>query len=489
MKNQQVIQLAPSELKVSEHYESVYGKNEIIDQLLKETIQKEGIKEPLVITHDNKIVSGVLRWRIAMELSQDPQFSRKFQLIPVIYTDEQDSDTAIIIHNQGRTKTYTQKLKEFKILKDEFLPGRGYRADLKVQKVKNKESLESVLGESISTLNRLLYIDANIEKACKDNKDLIKLKWNLLDTGKLSVTGLKTWVEKELITNKTLEITVFKDGTSIIFNKDCSDLSDLKDKSVNCVLTSPPYYSMVKYNNGQEEHGQEKDVETYIKNLSNMLNGVKDKLLENGSIIVNITDAVKKGEMCLVPHRLVLAMHNLGWKLNSTIIWSKTNPQFTSKDVRPNPSHEYIFQFYLGGKPHYDASWIKDDSDSLPIRYGDIQGEVNLKSSWSFDPDKGVIQTAANNPSSLKKELSKKGMNLTHPAMMNDFLASILIRTFTRQGDSVVDLFNGTNTTGIYCKDLGRNFFGYEINPEYFAQSVVRTKAAKSLELKFSEAA
>jgi len=61
MKNQQVNFISPSELKVSEHYEKVYGKNEAIDPLLKETIQKEGIKEPLIITKANNIVSGVLR--------------------------------------------------------------------------------------------------------------------------------------------------------------------------------------------------------------------------------------------------------------------------------------------------------------------------------------------------------------------------------------------------------------------------------------------
>jgi DNA modification methylase len=489
MKNQQVIQMAPSELKVSEHYERVYGKNEIIDQLLKETIQKEGIKEPLVITHDNKIVSGVLRWRIAMELSQNPEFSRKFQLIPIIYTDEEDSDTAIIIHNQGRTKTYTQKLKEFKILKDEFLPGRGYRADLKVSQAKNKESLEIVLGESMSTLNRLLYIDANIENACKGKMDLITLKWNLLDKGKLSVTGLKKWVEMELQTIQPFDSTVYKDGTVTLLNKNCSDLSDLKNKSVHCVLTSPPYWDMVTYNNGKDEHGKEKEVGTYIENISKLLDGVKSKLTENGSILVNISDVVKKGEMCLVPERLVLAMNNLGWKLNTTIVWSKVNPPFTSKDIRPNPSHEYIFQFYLGKKPHYDASWIKDDNDIEPIRYGDKRGEVNLKSSWSFNPDSWVIETAVNNPASLKKALSGKGMKLSHPAMMNEFVASILIKTFTRQGELVADLFNGVNTSGILCRNLGRNFVGYELNPEYFAQAVVRTKLAQKLELSLLEAA
>ena len=205
MKNQQVNFISPSELKVSEQYEKVYGKNEAIDPLLKEKIQKEGVKEPLINTKTNNIVSGVLRWRIAMDLAQNPQHQRKFQVVPVIYTESEDTSTEIIIHNQGRTKTYTQKWKEFKLLKDEFLPGRGYRSDMKVEKVKNKEKLEDVLGESTSTLNRLLYIDSNINDACKSVQDEVKLKWELLDKGKLSVTGLYNWVKNQIEQNKKPE--------------------------------------------------------------------------------------------------------------------------------------------------------------------------------------------------------------------------------------------------------------------------------------------
>ncbi len=89
----------------------------------------------------------------------------------------------------------------------------------------------------------------------------------------------------------------------------------------------------------------------------------------------------------------------------------------------------------------------------------------------------------------MKKALAGEGMKLSHPAMMNDFVASILIKTFTRQGELVVDLFNGVNTSGIISRNLGRDFVGHELNPEYFAQAVVRTKLAQKLKQKFLEAA
>lgn len=490
MKNQEVKFVAPSELKVSNNYEKIYGKNEVVDPLLYETIKKEGIKEPLVVTNKNTIVSGVLRWRVALELSQNPEFSRKFQLIPVVVTENEDTDVEIIIHNQGRTKTYSQKLREFKLLKDEFLAGRGYRTDMTVAKVKSKEKLEEVLGESYSTLYRLFYIDNNIGDACGNDLDMVKKKWEILDAHKISVTGLYTWVKNQKEANNVKEITkTFKKGAMTILNKSCEDLSDLRDGSVNCIICSPPFFDMKNYGNGTTEIGKEKKVEDYIEKVCRILHGTKNKLNSNGSVIVNIGDVFKSGNMALIPHRIALGMANLGWKINTEIIWSKNNPPFSSKSARPNPSHEFIFQFYMDGKPHYNVEWLKETNKNIePISYGDKvktkEKEINLRSVWTFDEETSILKTNVNNLAPIKQAMAKTQVKLTHPAMMNDLVAGILVKSFTKEGDVVVDLFNGTNTTGIRCEEYGRDFWGYEINPDYFLQSITRTESVVQPEQK-----
>jgi len=480
MKNQEVKFIAPTELKVSNNYEKIYGKNEVIDPLLYETIKNDGIKEPLVITAGNTIVSGVLRWKIAMELSQSPQFGRKFQLIPVVITENEDTDVEIIIHNQGRTKTYSQKLREFKLLKDEFLSGRGYRTDMSVAKTKSKEKLEDVLGESYSTLYRLSYIDTNIEQACKNETKLVKKKWENLDTHKMSVTGLYNWVKKQIEVNKSTDKPkTYKKGNMILLNKSCEDLSDLSNASVNCVICSPPYYDMRNYDNGISEIGKEKDLDDYVKNICQLLNYTKSKLTSNGSIIVNLGDVFKSGDLKLIPHRIALGMASLGWKINTEVIWSKNNPPFSLNGNRPNPSHEFIFQFYQGTKPYYDVTWLKEPNQEIrEICYGDKEKnkETNLRSVWTFDENTAILKTNVNNLSPVKRVLAKQQIKLTHPAMMNELVAAILVKSFTKEGELVVDIFNGTNTTGIRCQELGRNFYGYEVNPEYFQQSIIRTE-------------
>jgi DNA modification methylase len=85
-----------------------------------------------------------------------------------------------------------------------------------------------------------------------------------------------------------------------------------------------------------------------------------------------------------------------------------------------------------------------------------------------------------NNINPVKKALLSADVNLTHPAIMNEIVAQILVKTFTKPGELVVDLFAGINTTGSVCKILGRHFIGYETNSSFFHQGVVRTKLAQS---------
>jgi DNA modification methylase len=175
-------------------------------------------------------------------------------------------------------------------------------------------------------------------------------------------------------------------------------------------------------------------------------------------------------------------MNRKGWEINTTIIWAKTNPPFSGIDKRPNPCHEYIFQFYQGKKPHYNVSWLtNEDNNALiaPITYGKNgeNGNKNLKSVWKFDND--VIETAVNNTAELDKVTAELKLRVRHPAMMNDLVASILIMSFTKVNDNVVDIFNGANTTGITCTQLGRNFTGFEVNKDLFHYGVERTKKVK----------
>jgi hypothetical protein len=474
MKNE-IIWIEPEKLQVNQYHSLLYGNNEVIDPILECSIELEGIKEPLIITKSFIIISGVLRWRIASKL--------QIKLIPVIFPDlENDTLLAVITHNQQRQKSKIQRLREYQFLKKEYSVGKGYRSDLR-NKVKSLQHLQKMVQLSASSISRLVEIESIL-----DAKHTPEVKTNILeklDTGEVSINGLLTSLRGDLL--NTSEVTEpfnngkYQKGKVLLLNKSCEDLTDLQDNSVQVVISSPGYYKLRKYGNGKDEIGREVSINLYLNKLIHLINGIKPKLKKNGSIIINISDTIINGEYCLIPERFVTKMVEDAWRVNSVLIWHKQNPPYTNNTIRPTPCNEYIYQLYLYDKPHYDISWVRESPEDITnLIYGDTNNpdkKVNLRSFWRFKDD--VVETYVNNISHQQNALKSVNSELTHPAMMNELVAKILLKTFVRnEGGVVVDLFNGANTLGLCCEELfdGVDFVGYEINPSYFNQSILRTE-------------
>jgi hypothetical protein len=480
MENQKVIYVDTNELKPSIHHLKMYGDSLEIDPLFEATIYTEGVKEPLIITKSKTIISGVLRWKIASKILKQNPTDTRFAKLPVIITEEQDTPFNLALHNQNTTKSVIQRYLEYKALKKGFGIKQGYRSDL------NNHSLKDLLknnGISQSTISRLRSIEKHYSDLFPNQPDRIKETFSQIEKGETSITLLAKLLNtqtKELKLNEKSNCE-YKEGKILLLNKSCEDLSDLPDKSVQCVISSPPYWKLRKYENGITELGQERTPELFINNLIKLLNGIKPKLKENGSVIINISDTIENGEQCLIPHLFVTGMKRNNWRVNSTIVWSKINPPYQDNSTRPCPSFEYIFQFYLNKKPNYSVEWLNQSTDDIQnIVYGDMKDpnkQKNLKSNWWFQDE--IIETTGNHTQKLQSVMSSVGVKLTHSAMMSDKVAKILIKTFVRPGEGiVVDLFNGVNTIGNCIKELGNqtDFVGYEINKKYFNQSVARTK-------------
>jgi len=479
MKNE-IIWVEPEKLKINQYHTLLYGINEVIDPILECSIELEGIKEPLIITESFIIISGVMRWRIASKL--------KIKLIPVIFSDlENQTLLAVITHNKQRQKSITQRLREYQFLKKEYSVGRGYRSDLVIDKNNEKSliQLQNMVQLSASSISRLEKIETLIDvKYTPEEKTKILEK---LDTGVVNISGLLNALSgDDPITSeetKPFNNGKYQKGKVLLLNKSCEDLTDLKDNSVQVVISSPGYYKLRKYGNGKDEIGREASINQYLTNLIQLINGIKPKLKKDGSVIINISDTIMNGEYCLIPERFVTKMVEEAWKVNAVLIWSKQNPPYTNNTIRPTPCNEFIYQFYLEDKPHYDSSWVRESPEDIKnIVYGDTTNsdkKVNLRSFWRFKDE--VIETNVNNISHQKNALKSVNSRLTHPAMMNELVAKILLKTFVRNGGGVVvDLFNGANTIGLCCEELydSVDFVGYEINPTYYNQSILREELA-----------
>ncbi len=136
-------------------------------------------------------------------------------------------------------------------------------------------------------------------------------------------------------------------------------LKDIPDQSIQCVVTSPPYYGLRNYNvDGQL--GLEDTPEEYVENLVKVFREVRRVLKDDGTVWLNLGDSYTNSKQLVgIPWRAALALQSDGWYLRQDIIWHKPNPMPESIKDRCTKAHEYIFLLSKSAKYFYDADAIK----------------------------------------------------------------------------------------------------------------------------------
>lgn len=306
-----------------------------------------------------------------------------------------------------------------------------------------------------------------------------------------------------------------------IINKDILNATnDLKNNSIKCVITSPPYYKARNYGN-TDQIGLEETPEKYVESLVNVFEGLKDKVTSDGNLFVNLGDKYDKNKsLMLIPSLFAIKMIENGWILRNKIIWYKPNHQPSPVKDRLTNTYEEIFHFTKQRKYYYDL-----DSIRIPIEYNEREGEkahkrfkerieqsdlseeqkslameelIRLHKEKRINKDarlklKGSHKTLFGGDSNLSgraKELETKGFyfhcnnpkgkNLgdllsvnikshkgIHEAIFPEYLVIPLIKVGSGEGDIVLDPFAGTGTTCRVAEDLGRVGLGVELNSEY----------------------
>ena len=470
MKNQ-IINVDPTTLIENQVVTEIYTVTENYQSIL-ENIKAMGVLEPLLVDENNVVISGNLRRQIAIELG--------IKSVPVIVRYNGGLDTnalklKAVSHAQQRIKTYSQLLKEYEILKELYPVKKGERTDKDPAKKANKEKRDS-LNISKAKLAMLKTIKELGAKLYGDDSADYKKIWSEVDSQKASlnriIKGLKrTKIERG---NKSFlpdSYEVINERIKI-YNKSCERMLEIADGAIACIVTSPPYFQMRDYGTGKDQRGLEKDVEAFIRGLVSDFRDCKRVLADDGSLWVNLGEAVLDGHYNAIPHKFVMAMMEDGWVFNDEIIWVKNNPIFTQakRSVR---AHEYVFHFVKSKNYKYDISWLSNLSDPNDlISYGTSGKVANLMSSMDFREN--IIRTNANNMEKLRRECTDKGFHLTHSAAFPVTIPLLLILTTTQPGDTVLDIYSGTATTGEAAAMTGRKYIGYEVKPEFIMSSEVR---------------
>jgi len=160
----------------------------------------------------------------------------------------------------------------------------------------------------------------------------------------------------------------------------------LTDASIDCVMTSPPYWGLRDYGHS-DQIGLEKTPEEYLKTMLDLFDDVKLKLKDEGNCFVNLGDTYGSGSgggateskkqksnegsllkrgasipkcLLMIPQRFAWGMIERGWILRNEIIWAKPNHMPESVTDRLTKSHEVIYHFVKQQKYYYDLDAIRE---------------------------------------------------------------------------------------------------------------------------------
>lgn len=293
-----------------------------------------------------------------------------------------------------------------------------------------------------------------------------------------------------------------------IENKDCLiGLKELPDQSIDCCITSPPYFGLRDY--GVEgQIGLEETPELFVAKMVEVFTEVKRVLKKEGTLWLNLGDSyngsgkggnpegsvwsgfvgnkdreksaqakqkkteiagLKPKDLIGVPWAVAFALRSSGWYLRQDIIWHKPNPMPESVTDRCTKAHEYIFLLSKSQKYYYDAESIKQESiwaGDPRIGYGRSHYRGKREGEKGTGQENFVQITEMANKRSVWT-VTTKPFAEAHFATFPEDLIVDCIKAGCHENGVVLDPFMGAGTTALVASKLNRNFIGFELNAEY----------------------
>ena len=284
-----------------------------------------------------------------------------------------------------------------------------------------------------------------------------------------------------------------------ILQGDCIEtLKQLKDKSINTCITSPPYWGLRNYNDEEKQLGMEDTPEEFVENLVKVFREVKRVLRDDGTVWLNLGDSYSSGgrntttnqtlrgdkdygvtrpkpskgikpkDLIGIPWRVALALQQDGWYLRQDIIWHKPNPMPESVKDRCTKAHEYIFLLSKNVKYYFDNEAIKEDSKSAGKKSAGFKGRQGGAEYHATGGGIGSEEKVYNKKNKRSVwTITTKPFKGAHFATFPMDLIEPCVLAGCPEGGTVLDPFGGSGTTGIVAVNHNRNATLCELNKEY----------------------
>jgi len=286
-------------------------------------------------------------------------------------------------------------------------------------------------------------------------------------------------------------------------------LQEIESDSVQCVVTSPPYWGLRNYQT-EGQLGLEKTPEEYVEKMVKVFREVKRVLKKDGTCFLNLGDSyagstgqtggkglntyqkeanatnsmmkpskingLKPKDLCMIPARVAIALQADGWWLRQDIIWHKPNPMPESVTDRCTKSHEFIFLLTKSAKYYYDNNAIREPVSDVSLKRAEYGWDCDRPSTKNASMNGEGIHTKKMgnrfvNPDGRNKRsvwtITTKPYKDAHFAVFPPTIPELCIKAGSKEGDTVLDPFFGSGTTGWVAQRLGRQWIGIELNAEY----------------------
>ncbi len=257
---------------------------------------------------------------------------------------------------------------------------------------------------------------------------------------------------------------------------DARDLAWIPDGSVHLVVTSPPYWTLKKYESNKDQLGQIADYGGFLAELDKVWRECARVLVDGGRICCVVGDVCiprkAAGRHYVMPLHADIQVRSRrnGLDCLTPILWQKIANGAT--EAEGNGAGFY-------GKPYQPGAIVKNDVEYvLFLRkgsgYRSVSREQKILSMLNRDEMRSWLR-------SVWTDIPGASTREGHPAPYPVELASRLIRLFSFAGDTVLDPFVGTGSTSLAALLTGRNSIGNEIEPKYLGLSQRKLAAACAL--------
>lgn len=248
----------------------------------------------------------------------------------------------------------------------------------------------------------------------------------------------------------------------------CGDAHELlgmiDDNSIDLVVTSPPYDNLRQYNSFRiEDDWNEERFKCVAKELK--------RVLKDGGVVVwNVFDKVENGSRTGTSLRQCLYFQEIGFNINDYMIFAKTNPMPQVRQPRYASNFEFMWVLSKGKPKTFNP--IMRDCKCAGQSYNSTcknMGGESGRTHKSFNINKQSVDYSIWNMAVAKNDTN-------HPAVYPYELPYKHIKTWTNEGDVVLDPFMGSGTTALAAIDLKRNYIGFDVSNEYVEMCKERIK-------------